>query len=50
VSARNLTRWSRYRGVDPEADFRASADSDYPQELQTLGPPSYLLARLTLVF
>ena len=50
VSARNVGHWSRYRGVDPEADFRASLDSDYGQELQTLGPPRYIVARLNLVF
>ena len=50
VSARNIKHWSRYRGVDPEADFRASLDSDYGQELQTLGPVRYIVTRLNLVF
>jgi TonB-linked SusC/RagA family outer membrane protein len=50
VTARNLGRWTRYRGVDPETDRLASQDSDAPDEFQTIGPPSYFVFRVNFGF
>ncbi|MGH7712982.1 MAG: hypothetical protein ACREOG_16950, partial [Gemmatimonadaceae bacterium] len=50
ASARNLKLWTDYRGTDPESDFQATVDNDVPSEFQTLGPPSYFIVRLNVVF
>jgi TonB-linked SusC/RagA family outer membrane protein len=47
VSARNIARWTDYRGVDPETDRTLS---DNPDEFQTIGPPSFLIFRLNAGF
>ncbi len=49
VSARNITRWTKYRGVDPETDF-TNLTGDSPSEFQTLGPPSFLVFRINAGF
>ncbi|MEO7996948.1 MAG: SusC/RagA family TonB-linked outer membrane protein [Gemmatimonadaceae bacterium] len=45
LTARNLGRYTKYRGVDPETDRNASVDSDSPEEFQTIAPPSYFVLR-----
>ncbi len=50
ASARNLKLWTDYRGTDPESDFQATVDNNIPSEFQTLGPPSYFIVRLNVVF
>jgi TonB-linked SusC/RagA family outer membrane protein len=50
MSARNLKLWTKYRGTDPESDFQATVDNDVPSEFQTLGPPSYAVFRVNLIF
>ena len=50
ASARNLKLWTDYRGTDPESDFQATVDNDVPSEFQTLGPPTYFIVRLNLIF
>jgi hypothetical protein len=50
ASARNLKVWTAYRGTDPESDFQATVDNNIPSEFQTLGPPTYFIVRLNLVF
>lgn len=50
ASARNLKVWTEYRGVDPESDFQATVDNNIPSEFQTLGPPTYFVVRLNVVF
>ena len=50
LAARNLKRWTAYRGVDPAADFGASVSSDVPTELQTLGLPTHYTLRLNMTF
>jgi TonB-linked SusC/RagA family outer membrane protein len=47
-AARNVARWTRYRGVDPENDFTVTDGGDFPQDFQTFGPPSYYILRLNL--
>ena len=49
VSARNIARWTQYRGVDPETDF-TNLTGDSPSEFQTIGPPSYLVFRVNAGF
>jgi hypothetical protein len=48
VSARNVARWTDYRGVDPETDRTGSGDN--PDEFQTIGPPSFLIFRINAGF
>jgi TonB-linked SusC/RagA family outer membrane protein len=50
ASARNLKVWTAYRGVDPESDYQATVDNNVPSEFQTLGPPTYFIVRLNVVF
>ncbi|HJU74871.1 MAG TPA: SusC/RagA family TonB-linked outer membrane protein [Gemmatimonadaceae bacterium] len=50
MSGRNLKLWTAYRGTDPESDFQATVDNDVPSEFQTLGPPTYFILRLNVVF
>ena len=49
VSARNITSWTKYRGVDPETDF-TDLTGNNPSEFQTLGPPSFLVFRVNAGF
>jgi hypothetical protein len=53
-TARNLARWTNYRGTDPETDFNSSetaaGGADVPQEFQTIAPPSFFILRLNLGF
>jgi hypothetical protein len=50
ATARNVTKWTTYRGVDPESDFVATTGSDSPSEFQTVAAPSYLIFRLNIGF
>ncbi len=50
ASARNLKVWTGYRGTDPESDFQATVDNNVPSEFQTIGPPTYFIVRLNIVF
>ena len=49
-SARNLKKWTNYRGIDPEIDRTGSQGGNVPEEFQTLGNPSYFILRLNLGF
>ena len=50
-SARNLHRWTNYRGLDPEIDRQAGDSNNNPgDEFQTLGLPTYFTLRLNLGF
>ena len=49
-TARNLRRWTNYRGVDPETDFTASEAANTPQDFQTIAPPSYFVLRANVGF
>jgi hypothetical protein len=51
LSARNVAKWTKYRGVDPENDFTAAnANSNNPSDFQTFGAPTYFIARVNLGF
>ena len=47
-AARNLWRYTKYRGIDPEIDRTAGTGGDFPDEFQTVGIPSYFILRLSL--
>jgi TonB-linked SusC/RagA family outer membrane protein len=49
-TARNIARWTNYRGADPETDFTASEGGDTPSDFQTVAPPSYFVLRLNIGF
>lgn len=49
-AARNVARWTKYRGVDPENDFTVTNGGDLPNDFQTFGPPSYYILRLNIGF
>ena len=48
MSVRNVAKWTKYRGVDPESDFTATGGGDAPSDFQSFGAPTYFLLRLTL--
>lgn len=49
LSARNVAKWTKYRGVDPENDFTAAnSGSNNPSDFQTFGAPTYFIARVNL--
>ena len=50
ASGRNLGLWSKYRGIDPENDFQATAGGDTPSDFQTIGSASYWILRVNLGF
>jgi TonB-linked SusC/RagA family outer membrane protein len=51
-AARNLSVWTKYRGLDPDNDRLASAtvatQNGPPEEFQTLGVPTYFIFRVNL--
>jgi TonB-linked SusC/RagA family outer membrane protein len=49
-TARNLVRWTNYRGPDPETDFTASEGGNTPSDFQTIAPPSYFVFRVNVGF
>ena len=49
-SVRNVAKWTKYRGVDPENDFTVANNVDAPADFQTFGAPTYFLLRLNLGF
>ncbi len=50
LSGRNLWKWTKYRGVDPELGFNLTSGTDAPSDFQTTGPASYYVVRLNLGF
>ena len=49
LTARNVAKWTKYRGVDPENDFTAANNgSNNPSDFQTFGPPTYFIARVNI--
>jgi TonB-linked SusC/RagA family outer membrane protein len=50
LSARNVAKWTKYRGVDPENDFQTAVNVDTPSDFQTFGAPTYFILRLNLGF
>jgi len=51
VAARNISIWTKYRGLDPELDRNAGVSTNAPpEEFQTLGIPTYMTFRVNLGF
>jgi TonB-linked SusC/RagA family outer membrane protein len=49
-SVRNLKKWTKYRGTDPESDFGVGEGGDSPSEFQTFAQPTFFIFRLNLGF
>ncbi len=49
-AARNLHKWTRYGGIDPEANSDAGSTSSLPSDFQALAPPTSFILRLNLGF
>jgi TonB-linked SusC/RagA family outer membrane protein len=50
LSVRNVAKWTKYRGVDPENDYTGASNVDAPSDFQTFGAPTYFILRLNLGF
>jgi hypothetical protein len=50
LAARNLRKWTRYSGIDPEADSDVGTTSSIQNDFQALPPPTYYVLRLILGF
>ena len=48
--ARNLKKWTNYRGSDPESDYTSTSGGDVPNEFQTFAAPTIFQFRLNLGF
>jgi len=38
-AARNIRKWTNYRGSDPESDYTVTGGGDSPNEFQTFAAP-----------
>jgi TonB-linked SusC/RagA family outer membrane protein len=47
-AARNIAKWTKYSGIDPESDYNQFGD--LPSDFQTAPAPSYFTLRLNLGF
>jgi TonB-linked SusC/RagA family outer membrane protein len=49
-TGRNLHKWTKYTGVDPETDSDAGSTISTQTDFQGIAPPTYFLFRLNLTF
>ena len=49
-AARNLRKWTKYGGIDPESNSDVGSTSSLPSDFQALAPPTYFVLRLTFGF
>jgi TonB-linked SusC/RagA family outer membrane protein len=49
-SARNLHKWTKYTGIDPESDSDAGSTISTQTDFQAAPPPTYFLFRLNVTF
>jgi len=49
-SARNLHKWTKYTGIDPESDSDAGSTISTQTDFQAAPPPTYFIVRLNVVF
>jgi TonB-dependent starch-binding outer membrane protein SusC len=49
-SARNLHKWTKYSGIDPESDSDAGSTANTQTDFQAAPPPSYFIFRLNVTF
>ena len=50
VSARNLHKWTKYSGIDPESDSDAGSTISTQTDFQAAPPPTYFIFRLNVTF
>jgi hypothetical protein len=49
-TARNLHKWTKYSGIDPESDSDAGSVGNNQTDFQAMPPPTYFIFRLNLNF
>jgi hypothetical protein len=49
-SARNLHKWTKYTGIDPESDSDAGSTISTQTDFQAAPPPTYFIVRLNITF
>jgi hypothetical protein len=49
-AARNLHKWTKYTGIDPEDNADAGNTFNVASDFQTVPPPTYFILRLNLGF
>jgi hypothetical protein len=49
-AARNLHKWTKYTGLDPEDNADAGSTANVASDFQTIPPPTYFIFRLNLGF
>ena len=49
-SARNLHKWTKYSGIDPESDSDAGSTISTQTDFQAAPPPTYFIFRLNVTF
>ena len=49
-SARNLHKWTKYSGIDPESDSDAGSTISTQTDFQAAPPPSYFIFRFNVTF
>jgi len=49
-SARNLHKWTKYTGIDPESDSDAGSTISTQTDFQAAPPPTYFILRLNVTF
>ena len=49
-SARNLHKWTKYTGIDPESDSDAGSTISTQTDFQAAPPPSYFIFRFNVTF
>jgi TonB-linked SusC/RagA family outer membrane protein len=49
-SARNLHKWTKYTGIDPESDSDAGSTISTQTDFQAAPPPTYFIFRLNVTF
>ncbi|HKW08746.1 MAG TPA: hypothetical protein VJO33_00115, partial [Gemmatimonadaceae bacterium] len=49
-AVRNLHKWTKYTGIDPEDNADAGNTSNIASDFQTIPPPTYFIFRLNVGF
>jgi TonB-linked SusC/RagA family outer membrane protein len=49
-AARNLHKWTKYTGIDPESNADAGSTSNLASDFQTVPPPTYFIFRVNVHF
>ena len=49
-SVRNLHKWTKYSGIDPESDSDAGSTISTQTDFQAAPPPTYFIVRFNVIF